>query len=261
MYVKRQGEGRVERGKGRVLFGWGGARTDRGRRRLCLARWIGARTRGYLRRMDVEDTRGMGTGCGKGTLDFVWLNLSFSRGYHPLNINTTHCCTTALIHKPLFFPTDILSGQHLPAHPPPDPRQKTMRPSNIPPPPLARRSTDPLDAPPPIHHDPASESLWASEYASSNKVVVVGIDLGLAAILGIFLFVVWRQWRKGKKNRMAVDAEAAKGGRAGNVGSSSSSQQQQPAQLASGMEKDEVAVVVVAAALPEPEEIHKKGGK
>jgi hypothetical protein len=90
---------------------------------------------------------------------------------------------------------------------------------------------------------------------------VVAIDLGLAAILGIFLFVVWRQWRKGKKKRMLVDAEAGKGGRAGSVANSSSSQQQQPGQLASDMEKDEVVVVVVAAALPEPEEVHKTGGK
>lgn len=137
-----------------------------------------------------------------------------------------------------------------------------MRPYTIPPPPLALRATDPLDTPPPPRHDDAaSQSLWAAEYASSDRTVVVAIDLGLVTLLGIFLFVVWRQWRKGKKNRMAVDAEAAKGGPIGSVASSSSSQQQQPGQVASGMEKDEVVVVVVAAAVLEPEEVHKKGGK
>ena len=88
---------------------------------------------------------------------------------------------------------------------------------------------------------------------------MVAIDLGLAFILGIFLFVVWRQWRKGKKNRMLVDTETGKGGRTGRVASSSSSQKQQPVQLALGMGKDEV-VVVVTAAVSEPEEVHKKEG-
>lgn len=136
-----------------------------------------------------------------------------------------------------------------------------MRPYTTPPPPLALRSTDPLDAPPlPHQDDAASQSLWAAEYASSDRTVVVAIDLGLAALLGIFLFVVWRQWRKGKRNRMAVDAEAAKEGRTGSVASSSSSEKPQPGQVASETEKDEVVVVIVAA-VPEPEEVHKKGEK
>lgn len=176
--------------------------------------------------------------------------------------NTAHSCTPPLPTNQCSFqrisrPLNTISQAT--SSPPPS---KMMRPYTIPPPPLARRLTDPLDAPPPPHHDDAaSQSLWAAEYASSDRTVVVAIDLGLAALLGIFLFVVWRQWRKGKKNRMAVDAEAAKGGRSGSVASSSSSEQQKPGQVASGMEKDEVVVVVVAADVAEPEEIHKKGGK
>ena len=88
----------------------------------------------------------------------------------------------------------------------------------------------------------ASKSLWAAEYApGSGQGVVVAIDLTLAAVLTIFLWVVWRQWRKGK----GPGEDAAKSSPSPSP-STAPSASQPPPPAADGdkmEEKDEVVVI------------------
>ena len=134
------------------------------------------------------------------------------------------------------------------------PRDPPLYPHGNPPPPgQPVLGPEILDGPLTAADEPdpaAAHSLWSAQYSGSNKFMVVGIDLGLVALLAVFLYVVWRQWRKGKRARV-VDVESVKEGeKSEGVVMASDAER-----AGEGWEKEQVVVTTCVAV---PEGVHRK---